>query len=428
MNTAWKSLDILGQSLGDIGEGVTSYLKNRREEAERQQNYEQLKSMQGPGGPLEKFDPNMLGAMFPASGYNAGTTVQNAMKYNEAVAPKFTTFGDKQSGINLLEHPSAALGGSSAPKVGAQLVPPRPDKQYGWRDQMVNGSPATEDIGGMTRYKEEEFVRDADSVDPGVATGNVRNKPVGGLGYAPDLSPEDADFMARMALVRGEPLRMGGGMKGAMMFRDQVRAMAKIAGGAGMSPEEVATNGAAYAALKTTLAKLQTQATGTANNMKTTKDNLGAMLKARAALGSTPVPAVNRFVNWFRQELTGDPTLSAFETYIYTAAREYAKATGGGALSNQQLTDSATKEADKLLNAAKTPGGLEAAANAMIVDMENVQKEYGATLKETTAAIQALGARGRPGGGGTPAPEQGGTPKKRRKYDPATGTFTDVAP
>jgi hypothetical protein len=80
----------------------------------------------------------------------------------------------------------------------------------------------------------------------------------------------------------------------------------------------------------------------------------------------TGIPIVNRYTQWaFGQALTGRKELTRFETYIYTAAREYAKVTSGGAMSAQGLTDSASREAEKLLNAAQTPQAFKAAIEAM---------------------------------------------------------------
>ncbi len=78
------------------------------------------------------------------------------------------------------------------------------------------------------------------------------------------------------------------------------------------------------------------------------------------------------------------------QTYIYTASREYAKVTGGGAASISALTDTAQSQAEKLLNSAKSPEAFEAIVNAMKNDMSNVNNEYGKSIGQYAPNVANL--------------------------------------
>jgi hypothetical protein len=84
------------------------------------------------------------------------------------------------------------------------------------------------------------------------------------------------------------------------------------------------------------------------------------------------IPTANRMRNWLSGTLAPNEALSEFEVFVYTAARDYAKVTSGGALSIAELSVAAAQKADILLNSAQSPGQFKAAANAMRRDMGNV--------------------------------------------------------
>lgn len=127
MNAGWRSLDVLKQSLGDVGEGVVNYIKNRREETERQGQYEQLKGMMGKGGALEGHDPQLLGAMFSASGYRAAPTLMNAQSYRQSQAPHVQIVGGAREGYRPV-----SIDKSGGVTTGDEIIPGRgPEKPYG---------------------------------------------------------------------------------------------------------------------------------------------------------------------------------------------------------------------------------------------------------------------------------------------------------
>lgn len=115
----------------------------------------------------------------------------------------------------------------------------------------------------------------------------------------------------------------------------------------------------------------------------TANQNLQLALDQSAKVPRTGSPIVNRFEQWaLGHTLTGDPELTRLETYIYAAAREYAKVTSGSFMSAAELSQGAAKKADELLNAAQTPEAFQAATQAMQNDMNNVT---GPWLKQLSA-------------------------------------------
>lgn len=158
-----------------------------------------------------------------------------------------------------------------------------------------------------------------------------------------------------------------------------------IAGNAG---KDIPSLRAEYGALSGSLKKRLPTINATVTASKTADDNLDLALKQSAAVSRTGSPLVNRYLQWANgHALTGNPALTEFETYIYTAAREYAKVTSGGAASAQGLTDSASKEAERLLNAAQTPQAFAAAVTAMRNDMKNVVGQQRNELARTSGSL-----------------------------------------
>lgn len=86
----------------------------------------------------------------------------------------------------------------------------------------------------------------------------------------------------------------------------------------------------------------------------------------------TGIPVANRMYNWLNKTLKGNDKLTEFEVFVFTAARDYAKVTSGGALSIAELSVQAAAKADELLNAAQTPEAFRGAIRGIERDMANV--------------------------------------------------------
>jgi hypothetical protein len=128
---------------------------------------------------------------------------------------------------------------------------------------------------------------------------------------------------------------------------------------------------------------------GTSAAQGAANDNLQLALDQSEKVGRTGAPLVNRYYQWGQSQLGGQPlpNLTQFETYIYTASREYAKVVSGASMSVQGITDSAAKEASKLLNAAQSPEQFKAAATAMQNDMVNVRTNWKKQIDSVSKTI-----------------------------------------
>lgn len=147
---------------------------------------------------------------------------------------------------------------------------------------------------------------------------------------------------------------------------------------------------AEYAGNRTAITRLLPQNKAIEAAANTASDNLDLALGQSADVSRTGSKLANRYLQWARGELTPAAGLTKFETYIYTAAREYAKVTSGGALSAQGLTDSAAKEASKLLNSAQSPEAFSAAVEAMKADMANVVNERNKSLAGVSGTVASF--------------------------------------
>jgi hypothetical protein len=150
---------------------------------------------------------------------------------------------------------------------------------------------------------------------------------------------------------------------------------------------DLATLRSEYKAYSGTLGKLLPTATATAGFVGTATDNLDLALQQSAKVGRTGSKLVNHYAQWAQGSFTPATGLSELELYVYTAAREYAKVTSGGAMSSQGLTDSAAREAEKLLSAAQAPETLAAVATGMKNDMANVVKNQTKQIGKVSSTI-----------------------------------------
>ena len=176
----------------------------------------------------------------------------------------------------------------------------------------------------------------------------------------------------------------------------------------GLSAIDVAAAKSEFKALTAANVEIVNQATFVKTYTATAHDNLDLVTKYADDYYRSGVPFVNRakqLINRnvgdteFNQQLKN---LSKFEVALYTATREYAKVTSGGATSAQGLTDSAMQEAEKLLDAATTPEGLKGSIEAMQADMQNVNNEFDNTTSNFAPSVsKLLGIGGGDTGGNT---------------------------
>jgi hypothetical protein len=203
------------------------------------------------------------------------------------------------------------------------------------------------------------------------------------------LSPAGLDAAALNYAKTGQLPPMGMGKGGAAVRSKIINRAAEKYGGT--DPLDIAANKSTYTANQASLTQLTKTANATEAFAKTASDNLDLALAQSANVARTNSKLVNRYLQWAQGELSPAEGLTQFETYIYTAAREYAKVTSGGAMSAQGLTDSAAREAAKLLNAAQSPRAFAAAAKAMKDDMANVRNNYKAQVSGLQQQMRGTG-------------------------------------
>ncbi len=117
----------------------------------------------------------------------------------------------------------------------------------------------------------------------------------------------------------------------------------------GLTPVDIATAKQQFKGMSAANTKLLSTAAFNKVYLATATDNLNLALEQSVKVPRSGAKIVNNYTNWAKGNFTPSGDLAEFETYIYTAAREYAKVTSGGAMSASGLTDSAAKEASRKL-------------------------------------------------------------------------------
>jgi len=241
------------------------------------------------------------------------------------------------------------------------------------------------------------------------------------------LTPETVSGMARFERSGGNALSGLGSMGTAGL-----QLKAKILNEAfGKEPDlNLGEKQSLYKATSSALTKQVESVASLTRFTKTASDNLDLVQAASSKVARTDSQFVNGIVqnltrrvfagtagsgNSLSPEETAGAQLSDFETKIYTAIREYAKAAQAtGTVSGAALTDSATQEAQRLLNAAQTPEQLKAAISAMKADMANMVKEGNSMVGALRNDLKTMGDQPAPNVVTPPASE-------RPRYNPATG-------
>jgi hypothetical protein len=173
---------------------------------------------------------------------------------------------------------------------------------------------------------------------------------------------------------------------------------------------------AEYKAKAPALANLTTFYVRTAAAAGAAEDALKLAEAQSALVPRTKTPIQNTFTQWLAtgdKALSSDPELAALQLYIYTAGREYAKVTGGGAGSVAALTDYAAQQVDKLISAAQSPETFAKVAQGMRNDMkvttDNQNKQIAAVSADIANFLGNATGLGAPSATTTPAPGTGGT-------------------
>jgi hypothetical protein len=142
---------------------------------------------------------------------------------------------------------------------------------------------------------------------------------------------------------------------------------------AGVTPGDLRNE---YAGAKAATRSLMSRYQFSAAAASAASSNIEVARQLAAEVPRTGAPVVNRYAQAVLSWAGGRdlPGLTAYETAIYTAVREYAKVTSGAAGSVAGVTDGEVQMANKLLNAAQTPAQFDAVTAVMKRDMDNFIK------------------------------------------------------
>lgn len=147
-----------------------------------------------------------------------------------------------------------------------------------------------------------------------------------------------------------------------------------------------------YKALQTAYNSQTKMSTAAQTSARAAYDSLDLALESAGKLPvRTDVKFINNLVNGAIRNASPGAELSDFETKIYTAVREYAKVASGSSASVAGLSDSATKEAERLLNSAQSPAAFKAATDAMKQDIQVILNNHDKTLAMLSDRIKTLG-------------------------------------
>lgn len=190
-------------------------------------------------------------------------------------------------------------------------------------------------------------------------------------GTSPALDPQTVDYIAEQYRRTGKMPPLGYGTA-SVGLRSQVLARAaQMNHDEGGSPSD---DIAAQAYLKAGTSGL-TKVVGYRNMVESfeqTADKNADMALSMMDKGAGPSgsPILNRWVQYGRKEIAGDPDVTAFNAALTTFKNEYAKIMSGqtGAAGT---SDSARAEADELINNSMTPDQIRKTIQTMKMEMEN---------------------------------------------------------
>jgi hypothetical protein len=190
-----------------------------------------------------------------------------------------------------------------------------------------------------------------------------------------DADKKRVDYYARQSLAgdyswKTGLARGGGGTKMILQVENRVPALAEESG---LTPEAGVANRAGMAAQTKALAdrtKFVAASNQFVKNMSSQADLVEKYMTKGTAGG---VPALNKWIQAGRQQVAGDPDVSALDTALRGLAREHQRIVTG-VTSNAQLHAAAQQTADELLNKNQTAAQMAATIKVMREEADNAVK------------------------------------------------------
>jgi hypothetical protein len=244
----------------------------------------------------------------------------------------------------------------------------------------------TTNVGNTTEYPKVSL---ADGASPAqVLQTLISGKPVYVKGSTVPVSQQDLYNLAIMDMLGSTSTVGGRTPSGAILaVKDKET---QIMNAYGLTPFDVAIAKTQFKNLGSANLQLLQTASFIHTYGSTAVDNLNLALAQSDKVGRSGAKIANNFAQWMQGNFTPAGDLAQFETYIYTASREYAKVTSGGAKSAQALTDSAQSQVDKLISASQSPEVFKQVVTAMENDMNNVIANFDKQTNSFPNEIKAL--------------------------------------
>lgn len=231
------------------------------------------------------------------------------------------------------------------------------------------------------------------------------------------LSQEVLEFYAQMDMMGMRDWRVGLRTKeGGQLIAAVDKYLPQYAKSLGLGPQDVGTAKAEYAAASKAFAD-RTKYSAAVEQLQGFVDkqsNLVLQYLDKGAAGGVPI--INKWIQAGRKAM-GDPDVDRFHLALQGLAREHQRVLTSP-MSNAQLSVSAQKTGDELLNLAKTPEQIRALIGVIKQETANARQQSDKTLDDMRARMRNINA------GAVPrAPGLGGTattpyadPEKERRY------------
>lgn len=245
--------------------------------------------------------------------------------------------------------------------------------------------------------KGAHWINEPDPALEAVRALTLRDKQIADAAGTVDLTPGALDMIAEQVAKSGKGaaalsgLGWGNASKGEKTSILNRAAQYDVATGKfrdqGGSPPDLAAQGATFTANEAALRERTRAVTAAQASQRAASDNLDLALASSPKVTRTDSQWINHYTNEFVRGATSAKELTDFEVKIYAAAREYAKVVSGSSASVAGLSDTAAREASKLLNSAQSPEAFQAAVAAMKADMANYIKNQQSAVDDLKGSI-----------------------------------------
>lgn len=319
---------------------------------------------------------------------NLNVSEQKMTDQEQQFADKFTQAGWKSAKVNVTDAAGNIIGQKVIWTENPANTSSNNSDQYTTTSSGSGGisSDGTTNVGNTANLPPVSI---ADGASPEqVLQSLISGNPVPVKGSTTPLSQQDLYNMAVMDML-GSTSSAGGRTPSGDInaIKDKET---QIMNAYGLTPFDIAAAKEEFKGFSAANTKLLASSAFIKAYTATATDNLNLAVSLSSQVPRTGAKLVNKMGEWLAGNFTPSGNLAQFETAIYTAAREYAKVTSGGAQSASGLTDSATQEAEKLINAAQSPDTFKQVVQTMQADMANVNNELAKQTSSFPSEIKAL--------------------------------------